>query len=103
MKPSERDKLKTRYGSRGVEIKAAIDGLSVYVHESNPIKKSPLNNLKQIYTGEITNWKESGARSAHHPVCRENSSGTYVYSRTMFWREKITPPRCRVYRGRPQW
>ena len=33
MKPSERDKLKVRFGSLGVEIKAAKDGLSVYVNE----------------------------------------------------------------------
>ena len=37
MKPSEREKLKVRYGSLGVEIKVARDGLSVYVNESSPI------------------------------------------------------------------
>ncbi|MGE5498684.1 MAG: substrate-binding domain-containing protein, partial [Syntrophothermus sp.] len=37
MKTSEREKLKTRYNSLGVEIKAAKDGLSLYVSQSNPV------------------------------------------------------------------
>ena len=80
MKPSERDKLKVRFGSLGVEIKAAKDGLSVYVHESNPVTELSLAQLKAIYTGEITNWKALGGRDERIIVYgRENNSGTYVY------------------------
>jgi phosphate transport system substrate-binding protein len=80
MKPSERDKLKTRYGTRGVEIKAALDGLSVYVHEANPIAELTLPQLKQIYIGKITNWSEVGGQNARIILYgRENNSGTYVY------------------------
>ena len=80
MKPSERDKLKVRFGSLGVEIKSAKDGLSVYVHESNPVTELTLEQLKAIYTGEVTNWKAFGARDERIIVYgRENNSGTYVY------------------------
>jgi phosphate transport system substrate-binding protein len=80
MKPSERDKLKSRYGSRGVEIKAALDGLSVYVNEGCPISELSLQQLKAIYTSKITNWKELGGPDAKIILYgRENSSGTYVY------------------------
>jgi phosphate transport system substrate-binding protein len=80
MKPSERDKLKVRFGSLGVEIKAAKDGLSVYVHESNPVTELSLAQLKGIYTGVITNWKALGGRDERIIVYgRENNSGTYVY------------------------
>jgi phosphate transport system substrate-binding protein len=82
MKPSERDKLKARFGSRGVEIKAAQDGLSVYVNESSPIKELTLAQLKEIYTGKTTNWKEVGGPDARIILYgRENNSGTYVYFR----------------------
>ena len=80
MKPSEREKLKVRYGSLGVEIKVARDGLSVYVHESNPVPELSIAQLKAIYTGQITNWKDVGGRDERIIVYgRENNSGTYVY------------------------
>jgi phosphate transport system substrate-binding protein len=80
MKSSEREKLKIRYGSLGVEIKAARDGLSVYVNESNPVTELSLAQLKGIYTGVITNWKALGGSDERIIVYgRENNSGTYVY------------------------
>jgi phosphate transport system substrate-binding protein len=80
MKPSERDKLKVRFGSLGVEIKAAKDGLSVYVNEGNPVTELSLEQLKAIYTGKVTNWKSLGGRDERIIVYgRENNSGTYVY------------------------
>lgn len=80
MKPSEREKLKQRYNSLGVEIKVAKDGLSVFVNDSNPIQELTLAQLKDIYTGKITNWKQLGGKDAKIIVYgRENSSGTYVY------------------------
>ncbi len=80
MKPSEREKLKVRYGSLGVEIKSARDGLSVYVNESNPITELSLAQLKAIYSGQITSWKALGGNDERIIVYgRENNSGTYVY------------------------
>lgn len=81
MKQSEKEKLKEKYGSPGVEIKIAIDGLSVYVHKSNTkVVELTLEQIKKIYQGQITNWKELGGNDAKIIVYgRENSSGTYVY------------------------
>jgi len=80
MKPSEFDKLKQRYGTRGVEIKSALDGLSVYVNSECPVQELSLVQLKDIYTGKITNWKDIGGPNAKIILYgRENSSGTYVY------------------------
>lgn len=80
MKPSEREKLKQRYNSLGVEVKVAKDGLSVYLNEKNPVKELTIQQLKDIYTGKITNWKDVGGKDAKIIVYgRENSSGTYVY------------------------
>lgn len=80
MKSSEKDKLKIRYASLGVEIKSAKDGLSIYLNESNPVKELTLDQLKQIYTGKVTNWKQVGGPDAKIILySRENNSGTYVY------------------------
>ncbi len=82
MKSSEREKLKQRFASLGVEIKVAKDGIALYVHESNGVTELTLDQIKGIYTGVITNWKQVGGKDARIIVYgRENSSGTYVYFR----------------------
>lgn len=80
MKNEEKLKLKAKYGTTGVEIKVAVDGLSVYVNEKNPVKELTIEEVRGIYTGKINNWKEVGGPDV--PIIRysrENNSGTYVY------------------------
>ncbi len=80
MKKSEVDKLKARYATLGVEIPCAKDGLAVYLNESNPVSELTVQQIKGIYTGKITNWKEVGGKDARIILySRENNSGTYVY------------------------
>lgn len=80
MKTEEKIKLKEKYGSAGVEIKVAVDGLSIYVNEKNPVKELSLKQIRDIYTGKINNWKEVGGPDAKIiRYSRENNSGTYVY------------------------
>ena len=80
MKPSEKQKLKQRFNSLGVEIKAAKDGLAVYVNETNPVRELTLEQVRRIYVGEISNWKEVGGHEGRIILySRENNSGTYVY------------------------
>ncbi len=82
IKSSEREKLKQRYSTLGVEIKTARDGISLYVNESNPVNELTLDQIKAIYTGNITDWKQVGGPESKIIVYgRENSSGTYVYFR----------------------
>ncbi len=80
MKSSERTKLKERYFTMGTEIPVAKDGLTVYLHESNTIPQLTLDQLKSIYVGDVTNWKDVGGADAEITVYgRENNSGTYVF------------------------
>jgi phosphate transport system substrate-binding protein len=80
MKTSERTKLKERYFTMGTEIAVAKDGLTVYLHESNPVNQLTLDQLKLIYVGDITNWKDVGGTDVDITVYgRENNSGTYVF------------------------
>lgn len=80
MSPKEKGQIRSR-ANRGVsEFKMAKDGLSVYVHPSNKVPHLTFDQLKGIYTGRISNWKDVGG--ANLPITRysrENNSGTYVF------------------------
>jgi len=80
MKDSEQEKLRARFNTPGVEIPVARDGVTFYVHETNPLTSLTMEQLKKIYLGDITNWKEVGGPDAPLVLfSRENSSGTYVF------------------------
>ncbi len=80
MKPQEIASAESRQGGKVKEEPVALDALSVYIHETNPLQAASLPTLRKIYTGQITNWKEVGGSDA--PIVlysRENNSGTYVF------------------------
>jgi phosphate transport system substrate-binding protein len=80
MKADEKEKVKARYGSEPVETAVAKDGVTFYVHENNPVKSLSVEQLRKIYLGDLTNWKDVGGPDAPIVVySRENSSGTYVF------------------------
>jgi phosphate transport system substrate-binding protein len=80
MKKAEEDKLKGATKAAPTQISVARDGVTFYVHESNPVSALTQEQLKGIYLGDITNWKEVGGPDAPIVVySRENSSGTYVF------------------------
>lgn len=55
----------------------AIDGIAVVLHKDNGVSNLTPAQLKDIYTGKITNWKEVGSADALITVViRESSSGT---------------------------
>jgi phosphate transport system substrate-binding protein len=68
------------FGKRPTEYKVALDGLSIYVNESNSIQELSLEQIEGIFTGRIKNWKQVGGNDT--PITlysRENSSGTYEF------------------------
>ena len=80
MKEKEKEQLKAKYGNPGIEIKIAKDGITIYVSKNNPLKEISLEQLKGIFTGSITNWKQVGGKDQKITAYgRENSSGTYAY------------------------
>ena len=59
------------------ETKLALDGIAVVVNPENPVEDLTLEQIAQIYTGEITNWSEVGGSDAEIVVIgREAGSGT---------------------------
>ena len=74
---SSRD-LKDEEKSAGLkETKIAIDGIALITNTANPVKNLTMDQVKGIYTGKITNWKEVGGNDAPIViVSREEGSGT---------------------------
>lgn len=60
-----------------VENIVAIDGIAMITNKSNKVTDITTDQLKKIYTGEITNWKDLGGDDqAIVVIGRESGSGT---------------------------
>lgn len=72
--------LAKQRGINPYEIKVGLDGLAVVVSPKNPVSKLTIDQLAQIFTGKITNWKEVGGLDKKIVILsREVNSGTHVY------------------------
>ena len=59
------------------ETVLAYDGIAIIVHTDNPVSDLTLEQIAQLYTGEITNWKDVGGNDAQVVLIgREAASGT---------------------------
>jgi phosphate transport system substrate-binding protein len=58
MKEKEKEMVFMKRQKSVVEIPVAVDGIAIYVHKANPVEELTLSQLKDIYTGKITNWKD---------------------------------------------
>ena len=60
-----------------VENIVALDGVAIVVHPENTVTDLTIEQIAQIYTGEITNWSELGGNDAPIAVLgRDAASGT---------------------------
>lgn len=75
------EKLKFSEAKKEIEsVTIAFDALAVIVHPSNKVKQLTREQLEDIYTGKIKNWKEVGGDDAKIVAySRESSSGTYEF------------------------
>lgn len=79
IKVTEKLKLKND-GKEVVEAIIASDALAVIVNPSNKISQLTREQLEDIFTGKVTNWKELGGANLKIVVySRETSSGTYEF------------------------
>jgi len=80
MKDKEKKQLKDRRGAEPKEFRVALDALAVYVSAENKIESLTIPQLKKIFRGQTTNWKDVGGDDrAILLYSRENNSGTYAY------------------------
>jgi ABC-type phosphate transport system substrate-binding protein len=63
MKDKERQQIKEKFGKEAKEIAVAMDGLAIFVHEASSVSSVSLEDLKAIYTGQLTSWKALAAKS----------------------------------------
>ena len=62
------------------EVIIAYDALAVVVNPANKVSKLTREQLSDIFTGKITNWKQLGGDDMKIVVySRESSSGTYEF------------------------
>lgn len=67
-------------GIEPIEHVVAIDALAIVVHLDNPVDELTIEQLSDMFTGRISNWKDLGGRDAPIIlVSRETNSGTHVY------------------------
>jgi phosphate transport system substrate-binding protein len=62
------------------ELEIARDAIGVIVNPENPVQQLTLQQISDIYSGKITNWKAVGGED--RPIVllsRESNSGTHVY------------------------
>jgi phosphate transport system substrate-binding protein len=69
-------------GVNPIGVAFAVDGLSLIVNPKNTIKHLTIDQLGQIYRGEIANWKQLGGPDAAITLYgRQPNSGTFVFFR----------------------
>ncbi len=69
----------------------AIDGIAMVVHPSNPIRELSTEQIRDIYLGEIANWRELGGPDIKIVVVsRDTNSGTYeTFGNLVMKKEKM--------------
>ena len=67
-------------GYEPVELTVARDAIAVVVHPDNSVDQLSLQQISDMYTRKVTNWRDVGGDD--RPIVllsRESNSGTYVY------------------------
>ncbi len=69
----------------------AMDGIAVIVNPVNSVKNLTVDQIRSIYKGEITNWKElKGPDMPIIMISRDSSSGTFeTFEKLVMKKEKI--------------
>jgi phosphate transport system substrate-binding protein len=80
-------------GIEAYENVVALDGIAVIVHPSNPVDALSLDQIKKIYTGEISNWKDVGGKNMKITIIsRDSASGTFeTFNDLALDDEKVRP------------
>jgi phosphate transport system substrate-binding protein len=76
----------------------ARDALTIIVNKGNGVSKLTAAQVRGIFTGSITNWKQVGGANATIIACgREASSGTYTYLKSVLLNNQNQSSRVKTY------
>lgn len=79
IKPEEIENAQAN-GVNPIEFVVAQDAIAIIVNPQNPINQLTVQQISDIYSGNINNWQELGGEN--RPIVRlsrETNSGTHVY------------------------
>jgi len=80
LKSDEVQAIAQGFRSVGVTTLIAKDALSIFLNPKNAVKKLMLDEVKNIFTCKIKNWKDVGGNDKPIRVLnRSSNSGTYLY------------------------
>lgn len=100
LKGEENQQAAAARGAAVVEQPIALDALAVFVHQTNPVSQLTLAQVKDIFQGKVTNWKQVGGGDTPLVLYgRENSSGTYDYFREHVLNKEDFSPRVQTLQG----
>ncbi|MBI3519936.1 MAG: PstS family phosphate ABC transporter substrate-binding protein [Bacteroidetes bacterium] len=86
MKPSEIERAK-KNGVNPIPVMFSVDALAIITHSKLGVDSLSTEQLTQIFSGEITNWKDLGGPDLSIVVYgRDSTSGTYSYLKDKFIR-----------------
>lgn len=69
-----------RYGTLGVRFLVAEDPFSVYLNPSNPVRDLSVEQLRAIFAGKVTSWRELGGEDLEiHVITRPPTSGSHRF------------------------
>ncbi len=72
--------LAEKFGSLGMRFLVAKDALSIYINRENPVANLTVEQVRKIFSGEITHWDQIGGKNEPILVLiRPINSGTHLY------------------------
>ena len=91
-----KDKEKDAAAKNGItplRTAIAIDAIVPVVHPANKVGALTLAQLRDIYTGKVTNWKDLGGEDAQIvAISRDTSSGTFEsWEELVMNKERVSP------------
>jgi phosphate transport system substrate-binding protein len=99
IKLAELGKIKAKFGKNAIEISCAKDGLSVFLNKGNKVSELTIQQLGDIFSGKITNWKMVGGDEAKIRLySRESSSGTFEFFKEHVVKTDFSPT-CQTLPG----
>jgi len=91
IEPKELDLAKTKNVAPN-QIVCAIDAIVPIVNPANKLSAITLAQLKDLYMGKITSWKDLGGEGPVVVISRDTSSGTYeTWEGLVMKKERVFP------------
>jgi phosphate transport system substrate-binding protein len=82
-----------------------LDGIVPVVHATNPVQNLTLKQLRDIFSGKITNWKDVGGNDA--PILVKtwpSTTSTFeVFKRHVLGDDAVITPAAKEPEGGPRW